>query len=83
MTDIVEQLRAPHCGFRGDDDAIDPAVAEEAAKEIDRLRTAFLRYVQDDNECVSGRNGQPCRAKEHCGCYLEMQAVCQQQRGKT
>lgn len=41
MTGIIEKLRDPHC-FRGDEDGVSADVAEEAAKEIERLRAALM-----------------------------------------
>ena len=49
-------------------------VHTEAADEIERLRTAFLRYLQHENDC-SGRIGV-CNAGNQCGCKAEMEAWC-------
>ena len=39
--------------------------------EIERLRAAFLAYIQPQNECAE--TGKPCREPEKCGCWKEMQ----------
>jgi hypothetical protein len=50
-------------------------VSEElrgARSEIEKLRIAFLAYVQPTNECAE--TGQPCnKDRAKCGCWLEMQ----------
>jgi hypothetical protein len=44
--------------------------------ELSRVTKGFMRYLQNDNQCRSGLTGEPCRESERCGCYLEMQAWC-------
>ena len=35
-----------------------------------RTHAAFLRYLQNENDCP--RTGQPCREHSKCGCDLEL-----------
>jgi hypothetical protein len=35
-----------------------------------RTHAAFLRYLQNENDCA--RTGQPCREHSKCGCDLEL-----------
>lgn len=36
------------------------------------LRSAFLRFLQKDNECYAGVTGKACHA-EKCACAMELQ----------
>jgi hypothetical protein len=36
------------------------------------LRSAFLRYLQSENECYAGITGKPCSV-EKCACDMELQ----------
>lgn len=82
MSDIVERLRfdAVRCEVQ-----FSKGVAgniEEAAKEIERLRAAYLSHLQMENACR--RTGIPCvRHPEKCGCALELRDLLSQQVGKT
>jgi hypothetical protein len=38
------------------------------------LVEGFMRCLQYNNDC--GKTGKPCRERERCGCYLEMQRWC-------
>lgn len=38
--------------------------------EADLIQSAFLKKVQEDNDC--GSTGKPCREEKKCGCWLEM-----------
>jgi hypothetical protein len=41
-------------------------------EEIERLRAAFLHYIQVENGCFGGNQ---CRYPEKCSCLLEFQAL--------
>ncbi len=49
---------------------------EKFYETMANMEAGFLMYVQDQNTCAS--TGKPCRAVQKCGCYLEMQAWCEQ-----
>lgn len=65
--------------FNGDDSEISKVQAERdyalhtLEREIyicARAQAAFLRYLQNENDCP--RTGQPCREHSKCGCDLEL-----------
>jgi hypothetical protein len=49
-------------------------IAEPIEAEIARLRAAWLRVIQAENECRA--TGLPCREPALCGCKLEQEALC-------
>ena len=75
MIDIVNRLRfdAIRC-----EATFSKGVAgniAEGADEIERLRAAFLRFVQHDNGCMAQADGKACSSpKGKCACALEMQS---------
>jgi hypothetical protein len=48
--------------------------AQEAQAEVGRLRRAWLRVIQAENDCRA--TGLPCREPALCGCKLEQDALC-------
>lgn len=75
-TDLVERLRRGIALDGGQRNFTEVPILNEAANEIERLRAGFLSHLQNENRCRGGVPGHACRSTAQCGCYLEMEAWC-------
>jgi hypothetical protein len=48
------------------------AICSRTQREIDRVRAAFIRYLQNENECNAGPTGKACHSHK-CGCAIDLQ----------